>query len=485
MVHILDKIIGFMANKCSVCGRPVAGHAKLGCLPGPGNCTLPPLTPSSRGSVSEESGNSDINISSADSMATTAQSTSVSQAPPVSSVAPSLVPTSETPSTSQETVILSNEQLEKHLSENVAKLQDLLSKEEDEAKSKRLENISKLYEKEKELQSRLQVVLEAKAKVASAVQEQTPVSSVSGPPNPFSLPATTAPGSASSFGVLGRLQPNSHALSQSASTTPATLFPPSSTGQSALTTPTMMFPPLSSGASMPDIRAASCAATGVTFSTSRIAQPVAQPLAHAQSLPNVNVNMAAFNPNIQPFITPDDIFQANPIARAMLGLQADARDDAQKLGKYIPELYSLRYGKIEEIRHKMSYSEFMYMFTRMLTFMLKDDPHLVPDRILFLNNVCAKAAKFRWSDVRNCYCVALTEIKRGYRAWGDDWKELTEEYLDSVPKFRQSQAPQAQRYHPQSGKTVFTPGKPPCNDFNDSECCRSVCKFDHRCRVCS
>ena len=477
IVHKVGEHFSSMANKCTVCGRAVAGHIKLGCPAGPGNCTLQPLPGhrSAGGSTSMEDINVSDQVATSDNMTTTSEPVSVTVTPPISTTASTSV-SSETPSTSSgEDAILTNEQLEAHLTDNIAKLEGLLQKEESEAKAKRVENIQKLYEKEKALQLRLQQVLDAKASVASVIAP--PSTPASDPPivNPFSLPPVTSAGAASSFGALARLRPSSHASSQSS-------LPTSFFSQSAITTNT-------TGASMPDIRVASCAPTGLSFSTTRIAQPAslpaAQPLAHAQSLPNVNVNMAAYNPTLQPFITPDDIYQANPIARAMLGLQADARDDAQKLGKYVPELYSLRYGKIEEIRHKMSYSEFMYMYTRMLTFMLKEDPHLVPDRILFLNNVCSKAAKFRWSDVRNCYCVALTEIKRGYRTWGDDWKELTEEYLDSAPKFRQPQASQGPRHYAQSGKTVFTPGKPPCNDFNDSECRRSVCKFDHRCRVCS
>ena len=170
--------------------------------------------------------------------------------------------------------------------------------------------------------------------------------------------------------------------------------------------PPFLFSQSSSAGSVPDLRAAPNATGTTSF--------ISQPLAHAQSTPNLS-NMAALNPLCQPFLCPDDFYNSNPIAKAMLGLQSDARDETSKLGKYVPELFSLRYGKIEDICQKMSYSEFMHMYTRMLVFMLRDDPHLVPDRIVFLNNLCAKAAKYRWPEVRNCYSVAITEMKRGHR----------------------------------------------------------------------
>ena len=113
------------------------------------------------------------------------------------------------------------------------------------------------------------------------------------------------------------------------------------------------------------------------------------PLFSVQSLPNLPevtaqaTNMAALNKNEFPFVSSDQIFDSNPLVKAILGMQGEAKEEAAHLGKNIPELFALKHGPIQEIRNRMSYSEFIAMYTRMLMYMLRDDPHLVPDRLVF------------------------------------------------------------------------------------------------------
>ena len=128
-----------------------------------------------------------------------------------------------------------------------------------------------------------------------------------------------------------------------------------------------------------------------------------------------------------PFITPDQILSLNPLAKAALAIPDDSREERKVLGKYIPELFARNPEKIEDIRAKMSYQEFVAMFLRMLVEMLKEDPSLVPDRILFLSRIANKAARYRWVDVRQCYICAMRDIKLKLRKWSDDLRDIEEQ----------------------------------------------------------
>ena len=126
------------------------------------------------------------------------------------------------------------------------------------------------------------------------------------------------------------------------------------------------------------------------------------PSNQASSLPDIQAALLASNPQILSNLNvkPDDIIKVNSLARAMAGLPSQdvPKDEASVLGKYIPELYSIKYGKIEEIRARMSY-EFIAMYIRMLVTIMKDDPALLPDRLTFLNAFTAKAARLGCSEI--------------------------------------------------------------------------------------
>ena len=128
------------------------------------------------------------------------------------------------------------------------------------------------------------------------------------------------------------------------------------------------------------------------------------------------------------------------------------------------------------------------MYTRMLMYMLRDDPHLVPDRLVFLYNLSKKAARYRWQDVREIYAVAMHELKIRRRKWADDWKEITEDTLEKDPR-RPPLGPRP----PHSGQrqayvsrmvSPLDPARALCADFNDRSCSRFRCKFFHECASC-
>ena len=503
-MQLLAKIArtaGNMANKCSVCGRLVAGHQKFGCLPGPGNCTLPPLTPGSSGDSSLEI----TVVTSADSNPiTSAPSTSVSNVPislanSVSNNVSTSEPTSEPapgPSTSQDvlnahlaksdpSVCVTNEHLEATLQSQVAILEAQLK----QAESKRTaDNIQKLYAKQNELQTRL-------AQITGSTS-CPPVTTMSAPPavtsvtwaaqtqNLFVPPSTTSGISAASFGASAISQSQ---LAPSAVSSGASLsnpFMPTVVNQSQLLPPHLRN-------STPNLHND---VTAASLSVPPLSANARGSQIHSQSLPNIAslhnpVNMASFNPNENPFATSDDIFEANPLVRAILGIHNDSREESASLGKYIPELFSLKFGSINEIRSKMSYQEFMAMYTRMLMYMLRDDPHLVPDRLIFLYNLSKKAARYRWQDVRDIYAVAMHELKIKRRKWSDDWKEITEDTLEKDPRRppvgpRPSSQPGSRQQYFSRMVSPLDSTRPLCADYNDRSCNRYRCKFHHECASC-
>ena len=188
-----------------------------------------------------------------------------------------------------------------------------------------------------------------------------------------------------------------------------------------------------------------------------------------------------------PFISPDQILSLNPLAKAVLAIPDDSREEREVLGKYIPELFARNPGKIEDIRAKMSYQEFVAMFLRMLVEMLKEDPALVPDRILFLSRIANKAARYRWSDVRQCYICAMRDIKLKLRKWSDDLRDIEEELPPMTYDPRLANPPPRQRAitnHPTQPRQDGAKQPFPCRDWNDKECTRRVCRFDHNCYIC-
>ena len=480
-----------MVNRCQVCGRPVAGHRLLGCAPGFGNCKLTPLSLT-------EGGISSINMGETTNTTTTANSPVVTSAPiPVTSVntpvtSQNIPPVSSSASpaagpSSQHQVNINNQLLESQLTQQVAELEAKVRLAEAQAEASRYSNIQSLYKKQQELSQKLALLCPSTV---------TPPSSSSAPPpvNPFAPPTSSAGVPATSFGV--QALSNQHQLGQTVVTqaiqAPLVASAVAQSAISSMSTSSASFPgsfinsSLLRG-SLPDLHSVN------PVPQQHVGAAAAFPgsLAHAQSLPNIN--MASMNPENNPFLSPDDFYSLNPIAMAMLGMQSEARSDALRLGKYLPELFALKYAKLEDIRKQMSYQEFVHMYCRMLIFMLRDDPHLVPERLVFLYNIAAKAVKHRWSDVRNVYAVALQEMRHRRRGWAQDFSEIVNDMnLPTVhpgprgggggPQSAQSSYGASKQF---TGQTIFTPGKPPCNDYNDKGCGRSVCKFDHRCAVCS
>ena len=497
IVLFIQEHQGNMVNRCSVCNNPVAGHEKdFGCKPGPGNCKVQPRTPtgghppaSAGMSLTSSSSTSVSNINTTSTNALTISSSVSGSSPSVS------VSDDSQPGTSNQAgsgaVKLTNAELEQVLEQECEMLKVQLS--EAEAK-KTLENIYKLQEQKQSMQRRLQELC-----VSAPVNVQPPTT-VRVPPdtqvtwsagNPFVPPATTSGLSAASFGQASGVPVSaSQSSARNMTSWPTASFSsPFMTTQGIppanLASQSTFLPNLSSqsqlGASLPNLHAgaAKChlppEASGITRG-SQIA---------AQSVPNL-ANMAAMNPSSYPFASSEDIFAINPLAKAILGMSGDVREETAQMGKYIPELFALKYGTINEIRTKMTYSEFIAMYSRMLMFMLRDDPHLVPDRLVFLYNVAKKASKYRWPDVRECYGVAIHEIKIKRRSWADPWDELTEDLEKAHPYPPRATSTRPGQSRPANVRLVspLDSSRPLCADFNDRDCTRAVCKFFHECAKC-
>ena len=526
-------------NKCSKCGRPVASHAALGSVHGP-NCTLPPLTPKTpktpEALTKETTGET----------VTSAPSTSQPAPGPSSSAATLAVSSSAPVSTSAAApvseagqVTLTNAQLEAHLVDTAGSLQQQIEEIESEMQQDRYDSIMRLQSNVDDLQVRLQALQTYKSQrlramdplnsiqaafVACRPPPVAPHTSVTwSHPLQLSMNPSIAPGSArpASFAAysqssltaqtpLGLQQhvsagipsnPRLHLASATGSEgiSAATQRPPApgqpatqgAAGFSATSFQNPASLPGDSaasnrfGQSAPNLQA-SLAADLVTQFASALGQSLPA-LHHArgpQIVNQVEQDAAAMSAN-STFLAPDQIISMNPIAKAVLSLPDDAREEREVLGKYIPELFARHPGKIEDIRSKMSYQEFMAMFLRMLVEMIKHDPALVPDRILFLSRIANKAAKYRWSDVRHCYICAMRDMRLKLRKWSDDLRDITEDELPpSTYQPGQNPAP-GKRAATHNANSDHNKAPFPCRDWNDRECYRKVCKFDHKCYVCS
>ena len=506
-----------MVNKCGHCGNPVAGHRqKYGSDPGKGNCTQPPFIPAT---PSTSQGDHNVNVSdatviSSNSVMTTSPTVMTTSPPIVTTssipVSSSVLSTPDRPSVNVSNgeldtgVVMTNAGLEKVLTKKCELLAKQVREAEAEAESKLLLNVRKLQEKQAELQQRLAT--------AQSYQPSTPLSVPDPPanlrvvpqtqvtwsaPNPFITPA-----SSSAFGANALIQPAARTMMQQSTAPPTASFPSLTTWSSV--------PDLQSvnpaGASLSTAHAPQASLAPPTWTSApdlQSATPLSNPVpsAHAQSMmqqqgygtahahqvaqlqTNVNNlgNMAAIS-NFNPFVSAEDILSQNPIAKAMLNMQNEAREEAAQLGKYIPELYSLKYEKIERLRANMSYHEFIQMYTRMLVHMLEKDPHLVPDRIIFLKNIAAKAARYKWPEVRNCYAVAINQIKYQGRKWAQDLSDITDDQLPPSSYIPPRHGGASGNH--QGPQRFGTVSKAPCNDYNERTCTRPVCKFDHKCARC-
>ena len=507
-------------NKCSKCGRLVAGHlAKYG-VPHGSKCTLIPL---SETVVTSEGGHSsDMNGSQDSSLVETSipQATSGSSTPTTSSPL-SVAVTAGTPGTSvssSESVTLTNEQIEAEFSKKYDFLRLQLQEAEAKIKQKTLDNILRLDEQNRFMQNRLEL-LNQSAQTATGLPIN---SSASAPPATsaselvsslahFAPPLTTAGMIASGFGQSNYGIPATHqATSQfihgnpgsaSSSFTTASLafttasvpsatsvggIPHSAIGQSAASLQQPLGasqPQLSLHSSWPNIpgntsnlQMAAGAASAGAFQGQNSQFTTNQ----AMSLPDLQSALLASNPQILSNLNvkPDDIIRVNSLARAMAGLSTqDVPKDDSVLGKYIPELYSIKYGKVEDIRARMTYHEFIAMYIRMLVTIMKDDPALLPDRLTFLNAITSKAARHKWPAVRNAYTSAMHQLKLGHRKWADDLTEVFADHLDTHTLVRSD-------HPPASGFSHHGPSNRTCRDWNERNCNRSVCKFLHECSRC-
>ena len=519
-----------MVYRCSVCNRPVAGHRDLGCAPGPGNCTLSPI-PLPAATSGGSSATMSPQVTSAPSSTTASTTSAASQTPPVCNITTSAtdtsanitIPSIEIPSSSQSlsAAPLTNEQMQSVLEQQVSELEVRLKQAE---AKQTLDNIYKLYDRRSQLQARLDDITGATGGVQSTpnvMQRAPPATTVTwSVNNPFIPPATNAGVTAASFGATHgipaisqsqqqgviRIPPPSQSLqapsavSSLASPSPS-VMPPRLQGTSYASSQWGAFPPNLSqssqlGFSLPNLHNGDAATA--SFSQQQNSANLRGSLFQAQSLPDIAnsqnsanfLNMAALNPSQNPFASSEEIFEANPLIRAILGVHNDAREESAALGKYIPELFALRFGSINEIRSKMSYPEFMQMYTRMLIYMLRDDPHLVPDRLIFLHNLAKKAARYRWQDVREIYAVAMHELKIKRRRWADDWKEITEDTLEKDQRKpplgpRPASGPsQSRNAYVSRMVSPLDASRALCADFNDRSCHRPICKFHHECAKC-
>ena len=99
--------------------------------------------------------------------------------------------------------------------------------------------------------------------------------------------------------------------------------------------------------------------------------------------------------------------------------------------------------------------------------------------ITFLDAITSKAARHRWSAVKNAYTVAMHQMKHGRRKWMDDLSEVFADHLDSHTMLRPSDDHSASHPASEQGKSKF-----PCRDWNEKTCTRSVCRFLHECSRC-
>ena len=173
-IVIVQIVYEQMVNKCTVCGRLVAGHTKYGCRAGPGNCTLEPLTPfnSPQGVNSLKMSTSQQNpTSSAPSTPSTAPSsvapaTTQASVPVSTSSLVSSVPTTETPCSSGAPVV-SNVQLEAELRKQAEALEKQLAREQAEASAS--QNVAHLYSYVSGLQQKIDTLQKSRVVPATTV----------------------------------------------------------------------------------------------------------------------------------------------------------------------------------------------------------------------------------------------------------------------------------------------------------------------------
>ena len=477
-------------------------------------CTLPPLNIEQR---MAEGGHS-TNIQGKDSeqslvvnntpQATTDSGSTTVQTPPATSS-----------SSSEGARVLTNEEVEAELHKKCQALQLKLQEAEAKARQKTQENIYLLTDQSRILQARLDQVNAA----AAATQNTLPVnSSASAPPvastaglfsstNPLAPPTTTAGISASPFSQSApRIAPansttasssiatsqfihgNSQASFSTGTTSSSSVIAQGgipALGQSAATYQTapgfgQSAPALHSSWPSLGIAPQGQMAGASNYQTIWQNTPnMANQQGNSTSLPDIQAALLASNPQILSNLNvkPDDIIKMNSIARAMAGMPVQdtmQKDEATVLGKYIPELFAIRYGKIEDIRARMTFHEFMAMYVRMLVTMLKDDPALLPDRLTLLNAITSKAARHRWPAVRNAYISAMHQMKHGRRQWADDLSGVFADHLDTHTMVRMDNPPSA------SGQSHQQKSRFPCRDWNEKSCHRNNCKFSHECSSC-
>ena len=473
-------------QRCSKCGRKVAGHKELGSVHGP-NCTLPPLTP-----VTPATSSLPVTTNSP-AIPSTSPNSTVSE--PINTIS------GATPATNISTgVTVNNTLVEAKLVQSCGDLRAQIALVEAELNDSQSDTIAKLYSQASQLQDRLQALNMYKSQRLRALD---PIQSIQAamfacqpPPSAtttvtWSRPAMT-PIPSVNLSVAGS-QPAPAPFSSF--TQPALALQNhfgsagNLAGAAGISTTSQQLPAtqLRHVQSAPDI-AASLTQNGDLLTSLGIGQSAtgSQQGNTARGSQIQNKNFDAVMAANSPFLSPDDIIRLNPLAKAVLNIPDEDKDERVALGKYIPELFSRKTGKIEDIRSKMSYQEFVAMYMRMVIQMLRDDPHLVPDRLSFFSKIAYKAVKFRWSDVRHCYSVAVQDIKHKRRTWADDIKDITDDelppstYLADKPPRAPRQAGPASSHASNAGSVPF-----PCNDWNNRVCNRTVCKFLHQCHICS
>ena len=387
--------------KCSNCGRPVAGHLATYGVPHGPRCTLTPLSEtvtSEGGDSTEKAQGSDSSlVGDSNPQATTSSVTPPSVSSPQVSVAPS------------GSKVLTNEELEAELVQKYEALKVKLHEAEQKAKQQTLANIYRLDEQSQIMQARIDqltgapgtssftqpipaIPMNSGASAPPATSTATLLSSV----NPLAPPTVTAGISASAFGQSGSASlPAISGIPTQASLSVTTASVPSASSAFIHGIPSSaVHPGFSSTA--PDQSQAMLhsqaqlgqSAPGLHGSWPNLGNPAVQgqmaanmsanipannsntlqSQAQSLSLPDLQAALLSSNPQMLSSLAvkPDDIIKLNPIARAMVGLGDIPKDGTVDLGKYIPELYSLKYGKVEEIRTRMNYSDFIAMYVRML-----------------------------------------------------------------------------------------------------------------------
>ena len=472
----------------------MAGHLKLYGVPHGPACTLTPLTPSSEPGTPVTTSapgtpTSTVPVTTMESSTTTSAAPVTSSAP-VTTAAPLPGPSStpQTPSTEgNPNIALTDHGLELSYVKQVEDLKAQILLEEKALEEERQGSIQSLQNQAKDLADRLQAIHLYKSQRARALDPlqsiQAAFIACRAPPPPASQ--TTLTWSRPPMTLQPSIVPS---VAANASSQSFAAFQGQLAGHASLTQRRL-------GASLPNLTGIAPCSQSQAAAHQAFGQPHGIPQssqsgasaygAYGQNvwghhIANQNEGDAAMTANASnPFFSADDVLRFNPIAKAVLSIPDESNEERAKLGKYIPELFSRQDGKIAEIRSKMTYPEFINMYMRMIMDMMREAPEQVPERLIFLHNIARKAAKYRWSDVRQCYAMAMKDIKHGRRGWGDDLKDITDDELPPstyVPP-RQSKNSSAPQHSASKGPSY-------CKDFNDRACLRPICKFDHNCYYC-